>query len=132
MQSLLFILVILSLESADMFYSVLENDIFPQPIRVRLTNEHWKQLYPNVMLPAWSLSKLMELLPPELCINKHYFLEISKMGDVSTPYEVRYYRFKEEWEGAGFGRVTHILYSSNNLIDACVEMIIKLEERNLL
>ena len=39
---------ILPIESADMYYSELENDSFPQLIRVHLTNENWKQLYENM------------------------------------------------------------------------------------
>ena len=45
-------------------------------------------------IPCWSLAALINILPASIVDNR-YFLEISKMGDVSKPNEVRYYRFRE-------------------------------------
>ena len=84
------------------------------------------------VIPCWSLAALLEILPIGFVQYKHYFLEVSKMGDVSKPYEVRYYRFREDWEGADYGRITHISYTADNPVDACVAMIEDLHERKLL
>lgn len=88
---------------------------------------------PEELCGCWSLAALINILPVDWWdYNKHYFLEISKMGDISKPNEVRYYRFREQSDGADFGRITHISFQSNNLVDACYEMIIKLKELKIL
>lgn len=85
------------------------------------------------VIPCWSLAVLINILPIDWRdYDKHYFLEIFKMGDISKPNEVRYYRFREQSDGADFGRITHISFQSDNLVDACVAMIEKLHELNLL
>ena len=86
----------------------------------------------NSDIPAWSLSALIKVLPADYIAHKHYFLEISKMGDNAKPYEVRYFRFREQSDGANFGRIIHISYTADNLVDACVEMIVKLNELKIL
>ena len=120
---------ILPIDSADMYYHnrVDIPDNFPLPIEWKHSNKLLSQ-----EIPCWSLAALIKLLPSELFLSRHYFLEISKMGDNSTPYEIRYYRFRESSDGADFGRITHISYSSQNLVDACYEMILKLHEQKLL
>lgn len=115
---------ILSPESADM--TCIGTEFVPYPYcESKFKGE-------DNVYPAWSLTALIELLPSELSLPRYYFLEISKMGDCSTPYEVRYYRFRKPLDGADFGRITHISYSSQNLVDACVAMILNLHELNLL
>ena len=112
---------ILPIESADMYYSELENDSFPQLIRVHLTNENWKQLYPDVLLPAWSLAALIDMLPPKIVYEAtEYFLEIDKNPDKS--YDVVY-----NWK-------YFPLLACNNetLVDACYEIILKLHELKML
>lgn len=82
---------------------------------------------------CWSLAALLDILPNDWWgYNKHYFLEISKMGDMSAPYIVSYFRFREQSDGANFGRIIHISFQSDNPIDACVEMVKKLHELKLL
>ena len=125
---------ILPLESADMFYSALENDSFPQPIRVHLTNEHWKQLYPNVMLPTWSLASLLSVLPNEIItdnrIECHYQIHIRKYdgGDNTTLHQIAY------GNNRGSSGSWHDMINTGekeSLIDCCVDMIINLHELNL-
>ena len=114
----------LPLESADMYWDY-DHSIY--------TGKY--KYYPMVMdghIPCWSLAALLEILPIDFVQYKRYFLEVSKMGDASKPYEVRYYRFREDWEGADYGRITHISYTADNLIDACVAMIEWLHEQKLL
>lgn len=119
---------ILPIESADMFWLVLGNTSRVHVLTEPLSNYSRWESY-----PCWSLAALLEILPVDWWgYNKHYFLEISKMGDNTKPYEIRYYRFKEDWEGANFGRITHIAYQADNPIDACVEMIEKLHKQKLL
>jgi hypothetical protein len=79
--------------------------------------------------PCWSLAALLNVLPADYIAHKHYFLEISKMGDNTKPYKICYFRFREQSDGADFGRITHISFQSDNFVDACVEMIIKLHEQ---
>ena len=120
----------LPIESADMCFA---NDgtsikIDANPYNARKLM--WKDVQ---LIPCWSLAALLDVLPVDWWgFNRHYFLEISKMGDVSTPYEVRYYRFREQSDGADFSRITHVSYQADNPVDACYEMIIKLHELNLL
>lgn len=84
-------------------------------------------------IPAWSLAALINVLPADWWgYNEHYFLEISKQGDVSKPNKVCYYRFRKEIDGANYNRIPHISHSAENLIDACVNMIITLNEHKLL
>lgn len=52
-------------ESADMFYEILTGEIYPQLVRVKLTDKHWMELYPEVMMPCWSLGALLEMMPKE-------------------------------------------------------------------
>lgn len=83
--------------------------------------------------PCWSLATLIDVLPADLWgYNDHYFLEISKMGDASKPNKVCYYRYRKEIDGANYDRISHISHSAENIIDACVNMIITLHEHKLL
>ena len=83
---------------------------------------------------AWSLAALINVLPKDWWGHTdHYFLEISKMGDASTPNKVRYFRFnKGIVDVSNDGRITHISHSADNLVDACVNMIITLHTHKLL
>ena len=117
---------ILPLESADMYWWSTSLRYYIEAIDDGDFNEE------EGHIRAWSLAALLDILPDDWWgYNKHYFLEISKMGDSGKPY-VRYFRFREDWEGANFGRITHISYTSDSLVDACYEMILKLHELNLL
>ena len=95
----------LPLESADMLFQLGE-DKYANSIRVSLTNEHWKQIMPNIN-PCWSLIALLSVLPD-------YTLKSSKF----------------------YGKVAlwcqGISVEYDNPIHACYEMIIKLHEQNLL
>ena len=87
----------------------------------------------NAAIPCWSLASLINVLPADWWgYNEHYFLEISKMGDASKPNKVCYYRFRKEIDGANYDRIPHISHSAENLIDACVNMIITLHEHKLI
>jgi hypothetical protein len=119
---------ILPMESADMCYRI---------VAYNPNDTHVYQPYCFVGtlesdIPAWSLAALIKVLPADYIVHKHYFLEISKMGDNAKPYEVRYFRFRGQSDGADFGRITHISFQSDNPVDVCVEMIITLHEQKIL
>lgn len=85
------------------------------------------------IIPCWSLVALIDILPADWWgYNEHYFLEISKNGDNSKPNKVCYYRFRKDIDGANYDRIPHISHTAENLIDACVNMIITLYEHKLL
>ena len=42
------------------------------------------------------------------------------------------FRFREQYDGANFGRITHISFQSDNPVDACVDMIDTLYELKIL
>jgi len=120
---------ILPLESADMHWQYIEEDngqlqwfCLPKDLSI---NKH-------DVISAWSLAALIDILPVDLWgYTDHYFLEISKMGDASKPNEVRYFRFKKNILDTS-DRITHILHSAENLVDACVNMIFTLHTHKFL
>jgi hypothetical protein len=106
---------ILPLESADMLFQLGE-DKYADSIRVPLTKEHWKQMMPDIK-PCWSLASLLEVLPTKLQIA----LAINDFqGDIKEKYVI--------------GSVEHDKYDcfADNPVDACYELILKLNELNLL
>jgi hypothetical protein len=106
---------ILPLESADMFWLVTSKPslhVLTEPLSNYDRWEHY---------PAWSLSRLIEVLPQKLiCDATKYTLEIYKNPDKS--YGIGY--FYRIW--------AHIASINEDLVDACYEMILKLNELNLL
>ena len=129
---------ILPLESADMWWLY----VLSQGKHIAMMYEEPDPHYlarmerygiKDCAIRCWSLAALINVLPSDWWgYNEHYFLEISKMGDASKPNEVRYYRHRKEIDGANYDRISHISHSSENLIDACVNMIITLNEHKLL
>lgn len=118
---------ILPLESADMFWLVVGDTPRVHVITDSLSNYSKWENY-----PCWSLAALIDVLPKDWWgYTDHYFLEISKMGDISKPNEVRYFRFRKDIFDMT-DRITHISHSAVNLVDACVNMIITLHDHNLL
>ena len=106
---------ILPIESADMYYDVDSYGVQTTP-EVLITSVVRKK-----DIPCWSLAALIAILPR--------FIEFK--GD-------KYYlRFMKEYveyandEVSITGRCLHTT-GNDNLVDACVEMILKLKENNLL
>lgn len=93
---------ILPIESADMFYRMWEH------------NAH------NVKYPCWSLTALLDILPH--CIDDRYYLVSGKLSDNKGWY-VMY---------DDFDHFTRFYITHSDLIDACIEMIVKLKENNLI
>ena len=122
---------ILPIKSADMGYIPSAEDDDGNTL---YTAEYKSEfIFDEDCIPCWSLAALINILPADWWgYNEHYFLEISKMGDASKPNEVRYYRHRKDIDGANYDRIPHISHSAENLIDACVNMIITLHEHKLL
>lgn len=99
---------ILPLESADMLFQLGE-DKYADSIRIPLTKEHWKQMMPDIK-PCWSLAALIEALPKVYLLKPILDLEENSILYSGTDLDVR----------------------ADNIIDACVEMIVKLHELEML
>ena len=104
---------ILPLESADMLFQLGE-DKYADSIRVPLTKEHWEQMMPDIK-PCWSLAALLNILDyPQLSKDK--------LGSGKTGWMVSVYpddcRYDSCWH--------------DNPIDACYELILKLNELKML
>lgn len=122
---------ILLLESADMGYIPSAEDDDGNTLYTADFKSEF--IFDEDCIPCWSLAALIDILPTDWWgFSEHYFLEISKMGDASTPNEVRYFRFRKEIDGANYNRITHISHTAENLVDACVNMIITLHKHKLL
>lgn len=116
---------ILPIESADMFYykniffgalSVFNGALLPRG------NQEIKE---EKMIPAWSLSALMAVLSIKFDWEfKTYEFEM----------RTDYYSNGEKYYDIGYqgscGLLLHV--DAKNLVDACVEMILKLKEKELL
>ena len=102
---------ILPLESADMLFQLGENK-YADSIRVPLTKEHWEQMIPAIN-PCWSLAALLGVLP-DIHLKKYIYDGITKY--YTTLVGIK--QFNSE--------------HYDNPIDACVAMIEKLNELNLL
>jgi hypothetical protein len=119
---------ILPLESADTwwnFYSVTTDDTTPQIIHIDtpwVGTFNWNNEPDNI--PCWSLASLLEQLPYELCDDdgNSSYLQINKEDDV---YQLVYEDPYGDFESIETDRYEHF-------VDACVELILKLNELNLL
>ena len=98
---------ILPIESADMWYSIVDNEAF---ICLKHHNEYEQ-------IPCWSLASLLNYLK-----SKDKFPEIKELRDG---------RFKLAtyiWDGKDCIQVS----IGDSIVDACYELILKLNELNLL
>ena len=104
---------ILPLESADMYYPI-EGASPKFGVALSISSN----------IPCWSLAALLEQLPYEVCDNdgNSLYLEINKEDDV---YQLAYI------DPYGF---TENIYPDmhEHFVDACVAMVEKLKELNLL
>lgn len=104
---------ILPIESADMFYLKIPNS---SSVGYNYSDlPYFATLGMKDNLPAWSLAALLELIQDDIKIEKTLF----DQSDLFT-YSIL---------SDTFGYRT---YEHEELIDACVEMIIKLKEKGLI
>ena len=108
---------ILPIESADMcFYNdgtAIKIDANSYIVRYSM----WKDCVVEI-IPCWSLTALLCVLPDE--VGDNHYLTLNKEGK-------EYCCCYEDNNGNSFRHTF-----ADNLVDACVEMIIKLHEQNLL
>ena len=116
----------LSIESADM-YRVFENNAETRVYIGKIPNSHF------VCEPCWSLAALLDVLPNEIITDNrfecHYQIHIRKYdgGDNTTLYQIAY------GNDRGLSGSWHDMINTGekeNLIDCCVQMILKLHELN--
>ena len=81
----------------------------------------------GIGIPCWSLSALLSVLPFDLIVdNKRYVFSMCKgFNKNGETYAIKYSIFNTTF-------YLHLTDFYNNPIDACVEMIVKLNELNLL
>ena len=103
---------ILSINSADAFYDMAEPEKRQVPI-IGNPDDYYDM--EDWTLPCWSLAALLVVLPERLI--KPYYVPCLQKED--GKYSVAY--------GDDI-----LLCKANNPIDACVEMIVKLKENNLI
>lgn len=112
---------ILPLESADMFYNEEPDETYPKdivdtkyPMVIRGEQKHYLEEYG---IPCWSLAALLEVMPKQL-----------------GRYTLTIYWCDDSWccsyidDGSEIKETS----SANNPVDATIEMIVKLKEKDLL
>lgn len=102
---------ILPPESADGFYEAQHNPITNEWEDILFTGTKWASK--DVVIPAWSLAALLDILPDRTCVYKKTY----KNGLV-------------KYQGVMEGNKELLL--KDNPIDVCYEMIVKLHELSLL
>ena len=119
---------ILPLDSADMWWS--KNFIYYNPTAAIGISAEYSNVYTYKFgeddIPCWSLAALIEALP--LGVDIHNITDVHKMYYYVEIYTKEIYMKLKRMNKA------EICLSSErheNLVDACVEMIIKLKENDL-
>lgn len=117
---------ILPIESADGFYESILNPTTKEWDDILVTGTEWAS--PEVVIPAWSLAELMNIFPKEegscVSISFGYY---DANGNYVSSWLCCY-----EKEGECTDDYIIETISADNPVDACVNMIIWLKERNLL
>lgn len=119
---------ILPLESADQTWARIAiagaNIDVPEELQYRHNGDMPFQYYSGIGTPCWSLAALLEQLHYEVCDDDGYstYLQINKDDDM---YQLEYTDPSEIFESIETDRYEHF-------VDACVAMIEKLHELNLL
>ena len=111
----------LPIESADMHYSpwtIFDYEFFIASLNYGNTIEDLQEDYGNQIIPCWSLSALLDILP--MLNDRTPIISIT----FDKKYRVVYHSTAYERE--------IITSDYDNPIDACYEMIFKLKEQKLL
>lgn len=113
---------ILPIQSADMYYILMPDGVYNHfPLTGRKS-----ELAENTDIPCWSLAALLNVLPN----NENISTNLSKGG-----YRISTLEYTNSWfvdyEDETNG-LNNCVTSTDNPIDACYEMILKLNELNLL
>jgi len=124
---------ILPIESADMCYEVGEDldGYITKTIYTPLMHTPYNDDY----IPCWSFAALLAILPNEIITDNrfecHYQIDIRKYdgGDNTTLYQIAY------GNNRGSSGSWHDMINTGekeNLVDCCVQMILKLHEFKML
>jgi len=105
---------ILPLESADMLYWMGEY----------ITHSYMEGQHKDEQIPIWSLAALISVLPKEV--------EIDGQRYAPCLFPIQDKWLLKLWYNSNHTITSPIAIFCDNLIDACVEMIFKLKEKNLL
>lgn len=139
--------VFLPLESADMYYQyvlpksdkIKHNPEIGNPINAL---EWYNKGYvfsgkepitiDEFCVPCWSLAALLDILPNKIVSNETAFEE----EDAEGINDIYYKRIESTEDGRYMccysGNGYKYKYVADNMVDACVEMIVKLKKQNLL
>ena len=128
---------ILPIESADMWWS--KNFIYYNPTAAIGISAEYSNVYTYKFgesdIPCWSLAALLDILPSEFkYYETTYEIDIRKYvltNDVDL-YQIAYRNCKIDENGHHSWKDIINTGEKEDLIDACVEMILKLKQRNLL
>lgn len=114
---------ILPVESADMFWMHVEEkspkiDFW----KVETIQRNFKPY--SMDIPAWSLAALLGVLPKEIEIDGQHY--------APCLFPVKSKWLLKLWYNSNYTITSPISIFSDNPVDACYEMILKLKENNLL
>jgi len=109
---------ILPIESADMFLALNGT----QPVMSKYIDNGFVTA-DNTAIPCWSLAALIDYLAKKDCFPEITYTGICYLMDVN---------FYDDEEGKLLHPIHFIRTEGKSLVDACVEMINKLKEKNLL
>ena len=112
---------ILSIESADGFYEAQLNPTTDKWEYILFTGNKWAS--EEVVIPCWSLAALLDVLPQKYYPIKDHETNLI-LGKPKDKWCVLY------WDATGMQDGEQTLGDSP--IDACVEMIYKLKEKDLI
>lgn len=117
---------ILSIESADMAYyawCILKNSEYVVSPLQGSTIEDLQETYGNQVIPCWSLTALLDVLPVSCDDGQHCLALINPNPNDKTEWLCAYEDCK--------GDLMMECYADNS-VDACYEMILKLHELKML
>ena len=112
---------ILPIESADGFYEAQHNHLTDKWEYILFTDNKWAS--EEVVIPCWSLATLLDYLAKKDCFPEITYTGTCYLMDVN---------FYDDEESKLLHPIHFIRTEGKFLVDACVEMINKLKENNLL
>lgn len=113
---------ILPLESADMSYHHFVSDLLPEGYCISVDKVECE-----TDIPCWSLAALLSVLPLHLIVNnqRYAFSMIKGLDKNGETYAIKYAIFNTTF-------YFHLTDAYDNPVDACYEMILKLNELKML
>ena len=117
---------ILPINSADMHYAtwtILDGEFIVSPNQGS-TIENLQEDYGYQIIPCWSLAALLGVLPKEVEIEGQHY--------VPCLFPVQNKWLLKLWYNSNYTITSPVAIFSDNPIDACYEMILKLHKQKLL